>query len=320
MENFKQSKQICYGVSVRNNKCEASETVAYQELKSLNMGDDIYVDVVRSDDFVRPELEKLIQEMSEGDSIIMYSIDTLLTGNCNKGVEYYKRILDKKINVEIYDFSGRIPKFSKFSRFFHDAAIKRFGERDCGELVDELEKYASEVKLESKKRSLKKIDVSSFLDFDNAFKNIYFAYEAYQIDLPTTLELLRDYCDIKSEVTFRSMAIAYECSLEYEMDFDIFSSRHKDILHLPKRSGSIPQEYYDIKSKVETKRNDPESDLQNAPESFLFDLVIDRYMNLSYDVYRRWDLLYNKKPKPRKPIGSTFKVDEFKKKFKPINE
>ena len=87
-----------------------------------------------------------------------------------------------------------------------------------------------------------------------------------------------------------------------------------------KRTGSIPEEFYYIKDKIEEKRNDPDADLQNAPESYLFELVVDPYMYIRYNVYHRWDLLYQKKPKPRKPIGDTFKVDEFKKKFKPINE
>lgn len=316
------NRVVGYGVSVRNNKCEDVETVAFQELRSLMFSEsDIYVDVVRSDDSSRPKLEYLIENLGYGDGITMYSIDALLTGNCNKGIEYYKQILDKQISIVIYDLSGRIAKLSKFTRYFYDEAVKIYGEKNCDELVDELKEYANNVKLESKKRSMRKIDITDLVEYDKAFIEIYFAYEAYQIDLPTTLELLRNYCNIKSEITFRNIAMAYEGSVDYDFAFDLMSGTHKDILHLPKRTGSIPEEFYQIKTEIDRISNDEITMRQKIPESMIFESVVkDLYIKMTYPVYYRWKLLYNKVPKPRKPIGATFKVEEFKRKFTPINE
>ena len=61
--------------------------------------------------------------------------------------------------------------------------------------------------------------------------------------------------------------------------------------------------------------------IQNMTEEQIFNAACSSTNILTnYQIYRRWDLAYMKKPKPRKPVLRNFDINEFKNKFKPINQ
>ena len=94
-----------YGVSIRNLKGYEKNILVSQELESIGFNEsESIVDIVRSDDASRPKLEQLIDSLGNKDRIDLYSVDTLLQGDSNKGVEYYSRIIEKGIGLCIYDF------------------------------------------------------------------------------------------------------------------------------------------------------------------------------------------------------------------------
>ena len=282
-----------------------------QELESLGFGKtDSVVDIVRSDDADRPKLEELINSLSNKDRIDMYSIDTLLQGNSNKGVEYYRRILEKGIALMIFDFSGRICKLSEFSNLkYNSNGDIMFKDTPIEEQVAAFRAYA-----ESKKKAIK---CGSFKKkrgtISDAFIDIYFAYESYQIDLPTALKLANQYCNIQHKTTFWALSIDYEKSTGYDFDLEIYSNLNNGILNMPKRSGGIPAEFFEI-----TKKMSETDDNISYMDKYCYAVNELGYF-LSYHVFHRWKLAYEKKPKPRKPIVTTFDIKEFMAKYQPCN-
>ena len=110
-----------YGVSIRNLKGYEKNILVSQELESIGFNEsDSIVDIVRSDDASRPKLEQLIDSLGNKDRIDLYSVDTLLQGDSNNGVEYYSRIIKKGIGLCIYDFTGSIYKLSEYSNLKFD--------------------------------------------------------------------------------------------------------------------------------------------------------------------------------------------------------
>ena len=95
-----------YGVIIRNTPTDVKNTVVYQELTAIaHGGESAVIDVVRADAQAWPNLENLINSLSDGDRIDMYSIDTLLQGNKQRAVEYYSAIINKGIGLLIFDFN-----------------------------------------------------------------------------------------------------------------------------------------------------------------------------------------------------------------------
>ncbi len=76
------------------------------------------------------------------------------------------------------------------------------------------------------------------MDIGSEFVEIYFAYESYQIDLPTTLSLLSEFCGIESKITFWQMARDFEVAPDY---FSALDSQSPEIWDLPKRCGGVPE-------------------------------------------------------------------------------
>lgn len=296
-----------YGVSIRNLKGYEKNILVSQELESIGFNEsDSIVDIVRSDDASRPKLEQLIDSLDNKDRIDLYSVDTLLQGDSNNGVEYYSRIIEKGIGLCIYDFTGSIYKLSEYSnlKFDNNGRIV-FKETPYEELVAAFTEYAENKKKVMKCGTFKKKRGI----ITEAFKEIYFAYESYQIDLPTALSLAKDYCDIGHKTTFWASAADYERSTEYDFDFDLYASTENGIRELPKRSGGIPEEYHQIKSKM--AEADPSL---KYIDKFLFATNELGYF-VSYDIFHRWELAYEKKPKPRKPVVTTFNINKFKEKY-----
>lgn len=300
-----------YGISVRNSPVDIKKTVSYQELTTIGISEsDICIDVVRSDSASRPELDKLIETLNVGDRIDLYSIDTLLQGNKQVGTDYYERIISKGIDLLIYDFGGAIARLSPFSTL-------RFGNTDDGEdfltkgksspaeLIEQFSEYASSAEAQKNTGGMK---TEERLSFSQAFKDIYFAYESYQIDQATTLELLSKYCGIENKITFWLMAQDYERSLEYVNDLQEYASRTPEILSLPKRCGGLPSDYQQILDYAEEnlwhiKREDQR--IEGA--------MLELNYIAGYEVFKRWELLAEKKPKPRKPVILDFNISAFEK-------
>ena len=298
-----------YGISVRNSPVDIKKTVSYQELTTIGISEsDICIDVVRSDSASRPELDKLIETLNVGDRIDLYSIDTLLQGNKQVGTDYYEKIISKGIDLLIYDFGGAIARLSPFSTL-------RFGNTDDGEdfltkgksspaeLIEQFTEYASSAEAQKNTGGMK---TEERLSFSQAFKDIYFAYESYQIDQATTLELLSKYCGIENKITFWLMAQDYERSLEYVNDLQEYASHTPEILSRPKRCGGLPSDYQQILDYAEEnlwhiKREDQRIEGAMLEQNYI----------AGYEVFKRWELLAEKKPKPRKPVSLGFNVKDF---------
>ncbi len=326
MKNFFDSKKleaIGYGVSVKNYNGDVQNTVAFQELKEINIPDDhIAVDMVRSDSWKRPKLENLIKTCKRGDELVMLSIDTLLIGTNNKGIEYYKTILEKGIFLFVLDISGRVAKLSEFTTYYYEPFLcKWIAKTNHDELIEKLTAYKESINEVYRPRRINKKLSADFYTTDSIFKEIYFAYEAYQIDFETTVELFRNYCGINNVKTIRNIMCDYEKLVIYQKDFSERSKLHKDILELPKRIGGIPEEYYILKSAIEEFVEQYPDIASRKSKAEIFDLVnsILSYF-ISYEIYHRWELLEMNKPKPRIPIGRTFDVEKFKKTHKVISD
>ena len=299
-----------YGVSVRNTPIDVKSTVTYQELSTIGFeGSDYCIDVVRSDSATRPELDKLIDSLGVGDRIDLYSVDALLVGSKQVGFHYYTKIISKGIDLLIYDFTGAIAKLSPFSTL-------RFGNLDAGEafltktntppieLIERFSQYATSAQA---KKSTGGLRTEERLSFSKDFKDIYFAYESYQIDLPATLNLLSEFCGIDSKITFWLMGQDYERSLGYVNDLQEYITHTPEILSLPKRCGGLPNEYYQIldyanKYLVQIDRKDQRIERAMLELNYI----------AGYEVFKRWELLAEKKPKPRKPVSLGFNVTDFK--------
>ena len=298
-----------YGVSIRNTPIDICNTVAYQELTTIGLsGNDVAIDIVRPDSCNRPELDKLIYTLNPGDRIDMYSVDSLLQGDSRRAIEYYSAILSKGIDLLICDFSGAIAKLSPFSSL-------RFGNRENGEsffekskssvedLIASFSRYAASY---SRKKNSGGLRTQERLNQSNAFKEIYYAYESYQIDQATTLSLLKEYCGIDNKITFWLMAQDYERTLSYSDELDDYSRSTPEILELPKRCGGVPEEYYQI---LDHMMNNPSN---NTKRDKLIENAM-RQLNMvgNYPVFLRWELLAEKKPKPRKPVVLGFNIQTF---------
>ena len=302
-----------YGVIIRNTPIDEKNTVAYQELTTIGLdGKDAVIDIVRADSSLRPKLEQLISTLSEGDRIDMYSVDTLLQGDSKRADEYYAAILSKGIGLLIFDFSGSIARLSPFSTF-------RFGDRFQGEdllvkknppydmLIADFCTYMQTAKPQKNSGGLR---TEKRLNISNAFKDIYFAYESYQIDIDTTLSLLNTYCDIGNTVTFRLMAKDYERTAEYVFDLEQYAEIYPEILNLPKRCGGLPNEYNEILNYASTLSDIPQRHIQIETAMTHLGFIG------GYQVFKRWELVAQKRPKPRKPVVYNFSIKDLEKKYK----
>lgn len=306
-----------YGVSARNTSTDNENTVAYQtlykQMESLGgIKDDIIIDIVRTDSPFRPKLQSLIDTLEVGDRLELNTIDTLLQGDNRKAVDYYTAIIRKGISLVIYDFTGSVAKFSPFANVaFGDVnSGKPFLVRSSVSDEDLITAFTEYYNKNADKKTTTAIKTDERVELSEAFKEIYFAYESYQIDLPTTLTLMKEYCGLGNKRTFWAMSKDYENTLYYDFDLNIFSNKTPEILGLPKRCGGVPEEYDQILKCAE-----------NLPANLDENERIDRAMSMlgmfgGYNVFRRWELLAEKKPKPRKPVLLDFNIAEFKEKYK----
>ena len=96
---------------------------------------------------------------------------------------------------------------------------------------------------------------------------------------------------------------------------------NKFILDLPKRCGLIPDEFFELKNLINEYKLNNSDKIENMSEEEIFNAAaVLSNIICTYPVFRRWELAYMKKPKPRKPVLRNFDINEFKKKFKPIEK
>lgn len=315
---------IGYGVSVKNHDHHGDirKTVAFQELSALNLPEELMsIDMVWSNSSNRPKLHSLIETIGKDQGIILYSIDTLLIGSSNEGIEYYEWMLRDELNLRVYDMSGRWPRFSEFSienyTFSNDLESAQLKEQ----LLEKLTSYYEKTKNNFKVRRINQKATPDFYLTDSPFKEIYYAYESYQIDLPTTMVLLKEYCGINNVLTLRRLVQEYEKTILFSREFTTYAFNNRFILDLPKRCGTIPDEFFELKNMVDTYKSKNTDLIQNMTEEDIFYKACSSTNILTnYQIYHRWDLAYMKKPKPRKPVLRNFDINEFKNKFKPINQ
>ena len=297
-----ESKSYLYGVTVKGFKNYDKEQIALQEFEALYaLGATPILEIVRPEVSKRPKLEELINTLSKDDYIYMYSIDTLFKGKQNQGLDYYRQILEKGINLVIFDFTGSICKLSGFSNVTME--IGSFSlmrkNRPSDEQVKELAEYCNNRSEGSKLGSFKKKadKVSSI------FMAIYFAYEGYEINQEKALSLAKEYCDIQNKRTFWKAAAEFEASYEYYFWLELHLNSDPDFVRFPKRCGGVPEEYFLIKESIEKSNTDL------SFEQKLSIAASEWNMYLTPEIYIRWDLAYNKEPKPRNAIARKFKTE-----------
>lgn len=284
------SKYIAYGFANTNRSdIDPTHTLAYKQLEVF--GADRVVDVHWHSD-KREQLEKLIEIMQQGDILYMYSIDTLLKGK-NKGLEYYKQIINKGISLFILDNSGDLPKISPVSTFYNNMdnpkrILTSDEKSDLISRMEEISKYYVDVPQTGK--TTYKANINA------AFKNIYFMYESYRINEKQMLKMIAEDLGMTTKQTFISLSREYEKSLQYVGDFYDYMFADKKILELPKRTGKLPCEYDKIMQLVETYKNITEREKM---------VLALKELNIlsNPEVIHRWTLNKQKVPKPRKSDG-----------------
>ena len=310
---------IGYGVSVRSVVGDVKNTVAFDELRSLDLPEElICIDLVRSNSDRRPKLHNLLESTGRDSVLVLYSIDSLLVGNKNDGLSFYDWMLELKLEVVVYDMSGRWPRWSEF-------CISRTEMENNPELrytkLEALENYYNANRDNFLKRRINRKVTAEFFLTDSPFKEIYYAYESYQIDLPTTMELLKEYCGVNNVITLRKLVHDYEKTILFPREFDSYYQKNKFILDLPKRCGLIPDEFFELKNLINEYKLNNSDKIENMSEEEIFNAAaVLSNIICTYPVFRRWELAYMKKPKPRKPVLRNFDINEFKKKFKPIEK
>lgn len=266
---------------------------AIDELKSLGIDEeDIFIDTKKSD---RPEFNKMLSFLNPGDRIDVYAIDVL-------SYECYSQILEKGIDVIIYDFSGSVARISPCSTLVFDSANISFFMKSPVSKERQLSRFPSY--LEKNKNSRK-----SYLEFSEAFKDIYFAYESYQIDAEMTLTFLEELCGISSLSLFYKIAKDFEKTLSYEFELQQYGIGYEKILREPKRCNRVPAEYFEIKdyaSKLTGIIN---------PEKRINEAMAQLGMVAGYDVFHRWELSANNVPRPKGTVKGNFSIIEFKRKY-----
>ena len=304
---------IGYGLCIRTSTTIKDRTVAYNELQSIGFSlPEVYLDIVRSEDSNRPELERAIDNLHSGDRIDIYSADVFLKGNNSNMLGLFSKAIKKGIDFLIYDFSGAVAKISHLSTLEFRLGSSEFVKtsKSNSMIISDMEEYIQNNR-SNKKGSSRKTEAR--IELSNAFKEIYFAYESYQIDLDTTLALVSEYCGINNKVTFWRTALDYERNIAYSEDLDDYAKDCYEILSMPKRCGGLPEDYLCI-TKLASEHFGEITPKQKRIESAMALLGIVS----SFQVYHRWELVDQGKPKPRKPVPINFDILEFKNQYSPF--
>lgn len=291
---------VAYGFANTNrNDTIIEHSLAYKQLEIFHP-DRIVVDVHWHSE-EREELNELIAELGEDDTIYMYSIDTLLKGK-NKGIWYYKQILDKNINLFVLEHSGDLPKVSPISTYYYS--------KENGQWVTNnkrnVELLATFIEISANYKPIAETGKTTYkANITKEFRELYFMYEAYRIKQDKLMALLPEKTGIHNKQTFMALCREYEKSLIYIEDFEEYCHYDKKFLELPKRTGKLPREYDEIIARSQQQTGDTENErIQKALDEMRI------WSNAN--IIRRWKLAKDKVPKPRSHDGRKIPDNIFK--------
>ena len=292
-EQFHGKNYAGYGCVVGNTKKDPKDTVAFQELmQNFSLSeDDIYIDMVMVNVKKRPVLNDLLDKMGQYDRIFVADISDLL-GTTNKAREYYQKALEKGIEFCITDLTKTLFHIHPLSTMIPISSkpIKLDAELMLQEFDKFLETYKQPTKAGRRKCYINQ--------FTHSWKQLYFAYESYQIDLETTLDRAKQF-GINNYPTFVNMVADYERSIQYYDDTLEYAKKDPEFINFPKRiikraKGSyvLPSEYLMIKERAKQESIDININIENFQNegfvsqtgenlNFLINNVIyKRYQNL----------------------------------------
>lgn len=294
MNNYN-NRYVGYGCVISNTKKDPTQSSVYKALQSLGI-DDIYVDTVLVSTKKRPVLERLISELEPHDRIYMSDISDLLSG-ANKAREYYKQILDKGIELFIADLSKTFFHINPLSTVRKDLVPVVNSplplKLDTEEMLKRFDEFVSNYTA-TERRGRQKCYVN---DFPNEWKELYFEYEGYRIDLQTLLERAKQF-NIFNYPTLVKKFADYEQSLDYFDDTIEYYQHDPDFIHTPKRLVKreknkivFPEEYLIIKEHLERDNEQVDYKINGMSETyitqtgyqycfFINDVIYQRYSNL----------------------------------------
>lgn len=284
---FRGQEYVGYGCIITNTKKDIKDTVTYEELQQ-NFGLEdfqIYIDKVMVNVKQRPVLKELLDRMDKYDRIYISDISHLL-GTTNKAREYYKQALEKGIELFIIDLTHTLFHIHPLSTLIPQNTsqpIKLDVEAKLAEFDKYVEEHYSQQTDSRKNSGRKKCYINNFT---LAFKQVYFAYESYQIDLETAIARAKDF-GINNYTTFVNMVSDYEKSLDYYDDTQMYAEIDSEFINLPKRvikrvkdSYNFPNEYLLLRD-IEIENGTVDVEKAGDEHNFLINEVIyQRYKNL----------------------------------------
>lgn len=284
-------RTVSYGCVITNSIVNPERTMAYKELGSMSLGTEVVLDVVRANVKKRPKLEQLLDELQAGDRIYIPDINDLI-GATNKADVYYKKALDRDIEIYIVDFSKTLFNLHPLSII----SPKLRYDDDTLQIDKEhlLEKFRLFAKNYAPARNGRRT-VYSMTMIPALWQEVYFKYEAYQCDLKTALEELSP-LGINNYYTFVKRAAEYEHYYGYTDDVLEYSIENKDFITTPKRIISkengkpvLPYEYKCIKNHLEERGIDVIS--ANAKNDYIKKIGVQYLFNINYPIYKRYENL-----------------------------
>lgn len=247
--DFKGKRTVAYGCVVTNNKIAPEDTVVYQELQHLFHADEVIVEIVTAYVKKRPILDKLIDSLEKYDRIYIADI-TDLFGTTNKAKVYYKKAIEKGIELFIADLNHTLFHIHPLSFTPLDIYSQRKTSIDAQLVVfDYFEKLYFQTETNRRKRHNQ--------NFSLQWKRMYFDYESYQISHTTLLQRAKE-LGFNNHPTLMNQIAEYERSVEYQDDVLEYTRMDPDFLKLPKRIINrtrereyiLPKEYCRIKEKM----------------------------------------------------------------------
>lgn len=293
LEEFKGKRIAGYGCLVGNVKKKPEDTVSYLELIH-NFGLEpaqIHIDMVLVNVKKRPVLNQLLESLEQHDRVYISDISDLL-GVANKAREYYKKALEKGIELYITDLTHTLYHVHPLSTLLPKSS--KPVKLDVDYMLEEFDKYV-ESYVPVRRLGRKKCYINCFT---LEWKKLYFDYESYQIDLEAALERAKAF-GVNNYPTFVNMIADYERSIDYHDDSIDYARKDTEFINLPKRivkraKGSyiLPEEFVSIREKakqagieiiIDSSNFDKEGFISQTGEEMNFlinNVIYKRYQNL----------------------------------------
>ena len=224
---------------VKNNKLslrredEFKKTKAYKQLKNLNIEDEhIIIDILTVNHQERTHFNKLLEELSEKDVIIVPDINAL-GNNKNEVLERYIKLYEKRIGIIIPD-EGKQNMVSDLSTTDFSFSSCYISEEDFGEKCKLI--------LNKKQRSNRGRPQS---ELNDKFIEIYWLYERFLIEEPVAYDNVHFHM---SKGGFHKLAEIYESNPNYFVDEEKQEEQYK-ISDIVKRRGTVPEDFDKVYSE-----------------------------------------------------------------------